>query len=190
MNVVLVHGFLDNARLMRRLAEPLGRAGHTCFAPSLKPSDGRTGLEALSLQLGEYILGTVPPAEPFAVVGFSMGAIVARHYLQRGGDQGRARLFASVGGPHHGTYSAYLYPGRGTRELRFGSAFMRELEEGLPALKRLRVVSYASPYDAMIRPVSTAWVGVGDTVVIPAWLHVGLLSDRRLHADLLRRLEA
>ena len=188
MNVVLVHGFLDSASLMRRVSEPLSRAGHSCHAPSLKPCDGRAGLEALSGQLAGFIEAAFPRGEPFAIVGFSMGALVSRHYLQAGGGAGRVRAFFSVGGPHQGTYTAYLYPGKGTRQMRFGSAFLSGLAAGSHALVDLCIVSYWSPYDAMIRPVSSAWLPVGERVRVPALLHVGMLSHPRLHADLCVRL--
>ena len=41
------------------------------------------------------------------IVGFSMGALASRHYIQRGAGKQRVRRFVSISGPHAGTLTAY-----------------------------------------------------------------------------------
>src|SRR5690349_13788574 len=81
MNVVLVHGFLDRASIMSGLVRHLAPA-HACFAPTLKPSDARGGLSPLAGQLKTFVASAFPPNARFALIGYSMGAIIGRHYLQ------------------------------------------------------------------------------------------------------------
>jgi len=81
MNVVFVHGILDSGSIFNDMIAFFEAHGITCYAPSLTPSDGRTGLENLASQLKHYIY-----CEEFdqqiTIVSFSMGALIARYYLQ------------------------------------------------------------------------------------------------------------
>jgi triacylglycerol lipase len=188
MDVLLVPGFLNGPSIMRRLAGCLSQAGHTCHLSPLRPNDGRGGLERLSAHLAAFVRDAVPATRDLVVVGFSMGALVARHYLQSGDGIGRARAFFSIAGPHRGTYSAYFYPSRGVRDMRKGSEFLRKLDRGARFIEGLPTTSYWTPFDGMVRPPSSAILPFGDNVCIPALLHSMLPFDARLHRDLTRRM--
>jgi triacylglycerol lipase len=187
MHVVLVHGFLNRGWIMRRLAARLDAEGHVCHAPSLKPCDGRHGLAQLAQALAGQIEQFVPPSEKFAIVGFSMGAIVSRYYMQELNGAGRVAAFFSVAGPHRGTWSAYFYPG-GVRQLRPKSEFLNALDSTTGRLQQIPVTCYWTPYDLMIRPLSSARWPRGEQVRIPALQHSLLVMDSRLHSDIARRL--
>jgi len=187
MHVVLVHGFLNRGWIMRRLAARLESEGYVCHAPSLRPCDARRGLPELAHALAEYVEKVVPSAEKFAIVGFSMGAIVSRYYMQELGGAKRVAAFFSVAGPHRGTRSAYLYPA-GIRQLRPKSKFLAALDATVERLNDMPVVCYWTPYDLMIRPLSSTRWSRGEHVKIPAWQHSLLVMDSRLHSDIVRRL--
>jgi triacylglycerol lipase len=154
MNVVMVHGFGDTGRLFGPLLRRLESEGHACHAPTFRPRDGGLGIPDLSGKLASLIDG-LGPGIPLALVGFSMGALVARHYLQARGGAARATAFFSIAGPHAGTYTAYGYPGIGTRQMRPHSAFLRELNAGTSCLGGLTVFTYRTPLDLMVWPGSS-----------------------------------
>lgn len=188
MNVVLVHGFADTGRLFEPLCRRLGHRGHACHAPTLHPRDARLGLTDLSGKLAAFIREAVGPDEAMALVGFSMGALVARHYLQSLAGTRRARAFFSISGPHRGTFSAYLYPGKGTRDMRPGSAFLRELDRG--SLGALPVFTYRTPLDLMVLPASTTRMVSATESVVWCPFHSMLPSDRRVMAHIADQLAA
>lgn len=190
MNIVLVHGFFDSARKMSRLACELSAAGHTCFAPPLKPSDGRSGLELLARQLDDYIGSILPRGTRLVLVGFSMGAVVCRCYLQLLGGYQRTDAFFSIAGPHGGTLMAYFYPGRGAREMRPGSSLIKKLEATADRLSGIPVVSYWCPMDTMIVPGSSARMAGADQIRLVWGIHAALPFDRRIHRDIKERLKA
>jgi triacylglycerol lipase len=189
MNVILVHGIFNRGGIMARLGRSLTEAGHTCFAPSLKPCDARTGLPVLAEQLRQFVDATLPGDSPFAVVGLSMGAIVARFYLQELNGCTRTRAFFSIAGPHAGTRLAYIYPTVGGRELRPNSAFLKRLQTTVTRLAGVPITCYWTPYDIMIRPLASTRLHGADHVRIPSPLHSLLVFDRRLHLDIACRLE-
>jgi triacylglycerol lipase len=188
MQVVLVHGFLNRGGIMGSLARALTAEGHTCFTPTLTPCDARIGLPALAEQLRAFVDSTVPDDRPFALVGLSMGAVIARYYLQELDGATRVNAFFSIAGPHAGTWLARFYPTRGIRELRPRSEFLRRLQKTVTRISHLSVTCYWTPYDIMIRPISSTLIDGAVHVRIPAPLHSMLVFDRRLHRDIAQRL--
>src|SRR5688572_27162570 len=81
--VVMVHGiFQDEWRCFGRLRRELEAQGVECICPSLKPADARNGLPALAEQLKKAIDAKWKPNDRFVLIGFSMGGLIGRHYLQ------------------------------------------------------------------------------------------------------------
>ena len=176
MNVVLVHGFGDTGRLFRKLWRYLEARGHLCHAPTLRPQDGGLGMEDLSVKLALFIRDNVARGAPVALVGFSMGAIVARHYLQALGGAVSTRAFFSIAGPHGGTLNAYLHGGAGVRQMRPGSAFLRDLAAGTSALRGLPVFTYRTPFDLMVVPSGSSRIASSSERVVWCPFHSMLPS--------------
>src|SRR5262245_56563610 len=104
--VVLVHGLGDDARTMEPLAAFLRANGfREVHAVELRPSNGDAPIEELAVQLSDAIARVRASSRSARVdlVGFSMGALVSRFYLQRLDGRTQVRRFVSISGPHHGT---------------------------------------------------------------------------------------
>jgi triacylglycerol lipase len=173
---------------MSSLSAHLSDAGHSCFSPTLTPADARSGLSSLSEQLQRYIRTSLPSADRFALVGYSMGALVCRHYLQELDGRCRVEAFFSIAGPHCGTVAAFLYPGRGAREMRPRSAFIRRLDETSERLSGLPITCYWSPMDPLIVPTRSARMKGTECIRVPLSFHPLLTFDRRIQRDIERRL--
>jgi triacylglycerol lipase len=156
--VVLVHGILEDGKAFDPLKSRLERHGIQCLVPKLKPNDGRNGLESLAADLKTDIERKFGTEERFAVVAFSMGGLVSRHYLQALGGAERCDALITVSSPHHGTKAAHVFPGKGARQMQPGSDFLRQLEETESTLGEMPVVSYRTPMDLIILPTaSSVW---------------------------------
>ena len=142
MNIVLVHGIFDNGAIFRRLVDALARAGLRCWVPALKPADGRTGIRDLAAKLHAYIDRHLGADAELALIGFSMGCIVSRHYLQVLGGVRRTKAFFAISGPHEGTLTAYLYPGQGAKDLRPGSPLLQGLKQTEDRLDAISLFTY------------------------------------------------
>jgi triacylglycerol esterase/lipase EstA (alpha/beta hydrolase family) len=112
--ILLVHGIWDSAAVMGPLKAGLERRGLTRAHAINLPRNGRLPIAELGKLLVEEAdaLARREAATHIDVVGFSMGALVARWYVQRGGGKERVRRFVSISGPHHGTLGAYALPMR------------------------------------------------------------------------------
>lgn len=152
--VVLVHGIDGSADDMSRLARALRADGREVFTPSLTPNNGRAPLEELSAQLETYI-ETHLPNRQFDLIGYSMGGLVTRHYLQCRNEKNRVLHFISLSAPHHGTVTAYLRRGPGSRQMRPGSEFLKTLNKETPDRGKVPSICFWTPTDLIIVPANS-----------------------------------
>ena len=143
----------------------------------------------MAKQLRAAINEEFGPEVPFSMVAFSMGGLVSRHYLQNLGGAGRCRGFHSIATPHNGTYTAYLYPGIGTKQMRPDSSFLTALNENDTVFDTIPTTSYRTPFDGVIIPSRNSTWDKAENITINSFLHPSLLWRKGLHADLLKRLE-
>jgi triacylglycerol lipase len=184
---VLLHGIDDTSDLFSRLRPFLEKHGREVHAPDLVPNNGTAGLEALAQQIAAYIDETLPNRR-VDLVGFSMGGIVARYYVQRLGGLRRVNHLITVASPHRGTWTAYLRRNPGGRQMRPGSAFLRDLSQDLGNLKILSFTSIWSPFDLMIIPATSSVVREAQSITVPVVAHALMMRDRRVLAQVERAL--
>lgn len=189
-HAVLVHGIWQHeGRCFGLLRRDLEKRGVTCLVPSLKPADGREGIGTLALQLRKEIDKAFGKEQSFVLVGFSMGGLVSRVYLQDLDGARRCESLITISSPHHGTGMAHLHYGRGAAEMRPGSVFLSELERGQDRLGDLPIVSYRTPYDAVIVPSESSVWELAENIEIPCPLHPLMTASRKVRHDILRRFE-
>lgn len=189
MNVVLVHGIFDNGAMFQRLVAQLDAQGHRCWVPKLRPIDGRRGIHDLACKLKQYVDEQLGPDEPFALVGFSMGCIVSRQYLQVLEGARRVPAFFAISGPHGGTLLAYLYFGKGARDMRPGSALLTHLKTTEDRLSQVALHVYWTSLDLTILPArSCDWRLAADRLNSQALLHRFMPADRKVCADIVQRM--
>jgi len=179
--VLIVHGIWDSRARMRALEHGLIARGfaHT-RAFDMKPNDGRATIPALAEQAkraAEALLGE--HGGPIDLVGFSMGALVSRYYLQRLGGRAYVRRFISISGPHKGTLSAYALPLPGLCDMRPGSALIRELEADADGFGGVEVHCLYTPYNLMIVPATSSVLpGAKSVQRIGLPIHRMMITDR------------
>jgi triacylglycerol lipase len=177
--VLLVHGIWDTGKKLDVLARSLEAAG---IAPvrtvDLVPNDGSAPIADLARIV--ETAASAYDAPRIDVVGFSMGALVSRYFIQRLSGKARVRRFVSIAGPHAGTALASLMPGRGVRDMRRASALLDELARDPDPWGDVEVHTIWTPYDLMIRPTSSSQLprSKSDTR-IPAAMHRWLVTDAR-----------
>jgi len=178
--VILLHGLGDTVAVFEHMQAHLQRAGLCVHAFNLVPNNGRAPLPELADQLDGYIRATFGSAEPVDLVGFSMGGLVSRYYLQRMGGIERVRRFVTIGTPHHGTWSAYVLSSPGVRNMRPGSAFLRDLNQDMEMLEGVLLASIWTPFDLMIVPATSSRVRVGRSISVRTLVHPLLVRDPRV----------
>ncbi|MFZ2451243.1 MAG: alpha/beta fold hydrolase [Methylovulum miyakonense] len=185
MIFVLVHGINDTSRKFKTMQAAFEGEGHTCIVPSLAPKNGSKGLEFLARQLSDMINAEVGVDTPFCLVGFSMGGLISRYYLQEMGGHKKASHFFSISAPHHGSVLAYLSGNLGAKQMRPNSDFLQSLWQSSARLQNVACYSYWTPFDLMILPAaSSVWAKAGN-IKVYALCHPLMVTDRRVIADIL-----
>lgn len=177
--VVLIHGLDDTAAKFQALKPFLARQGWAVHDLTLTPSNGSVGLEHLAQQVFHYIEATFAPDQPIDLVGFSMGGIVSRYYVQRLGGLQRTHRLVTIASPHNGTWVAYLRPNIGAAQMRRQSAFLSELNRDVERLNQINVTSIWTPYDLMIVPAQSSQLPIGKEIQLPVLNHSWMVYDPR-----------
>ncbi len=189
--LVLVHGLLDTPAVFRGLIRELGGGRQPLLIPDLPLRLGRTSIPEAAALLGSHIEAAFGTQDPLDLLGFSMGGVIARSWIQLLGGHRRTRRFLSVGSPQQGTLTALPWPGRifsGIADLRWGSALLQRLNGDLDPLRRIECHSFYSALDLVVLPGWSAVLPVGARTMLPVLTHPQLLRDRAALAPLAREL--
>lgn len=174
--VLLVHGIINSAKSMRWMSRRLQARGWEVYAISITPNDASVPFEAMARQLEAFVAANFPPDEKFDLVGFSMGGLVCRYYIQKLGGYARIRRFVTISTPNHGTVWACLSGSAGIREMRPGSEMLRELNADAGKLASLHYTSIYTPLDLTIVPAASSRMTVARNVI--SWIPLHALMIR------------
>ncbi|MFN7629686.1 MAG: esterase/lipase family protein [Cyanobacteriota bacterium] len=178
--LVLVHGMLDTSSVFDSLRRELAGRREPLLIPDLPLRLGRTSVQAAAELLGRSIELAFGTDQPLDLLGFSMGGVIARYWIQLLGGHRRTRRFLSVGSPQQGTVTAQPWPGwlfGGIADLKRGSALLEGLNGDLDQLSRIECHSYYSPLDLVVLPGWRAVLPVGAVSMLPVPTHPQLLRD-------------
>jgi pimeloyl-ACP methyl ester carboxylesterase len=115
-----VHGLLDSPAVFNALKRCLGDQRQPLLIPELPLRFGLTPISEAAELLGSHIEAAFGLEQPIDLLGFSIGGVIARTWIQLLGGQRRTRRFTSVGSPQQGTLTAQPWPGRLLQLLRCG----------------------------------------------------------------------
>lgn len=177
--ILLIHGITDTSSKMRKIASHLDDRGWHVHKIDLTPNNGDSRLEILAEQVADLISRTFAPHQPIDIVGFSMGGLVARYYVQRLGGIDRVQRFITLSSPHRGTLAAYFCERPGCVQMRPDSKFVRDLERDAHVLNQLNFTSIWTPFDLIILPPSSSQLGIGTEIMFPVAAHPLMVFDRR-----------
>jgi triacylglycerol lipase len=176
--VVLVHGIFSTGGDMERLARHLRSQAREVFQPTLTPNSGHAPIEDLAQQFARYIECELHDRR-FDLIGFSMGGLIARYYLQRLGGIGKVGRFVTMAAPHHGTHAARLARLPGWVQMRPGSDFLCDLASDADVLRRVPFTSFFTPLDAIIVPASSSEMPQARNVRMWAAMHPSFILEKR-----------
>ena len=189
--LVLVHGLWDTPRLFRRLQQSLGERRAPLLIPHLPHGLGATPIRDLADQLGSHIEAAFGPDTPIDLLGFSMGGLIGRTWIQLGGGHRRTRRFISVGSPQQGTLTAQPWPRwllAGIADMKLGSPLLRALDRHAHLLDGLECHSLYTPTDVTVCPGWRAVLPKGPRQALPVLTHQQLMGDPAALAALVSEL--
>lgn len=177
--VLFVHGIDDTAAIFDPMRSELEHHGFKTYAITMTPPGGEVELQLLAGQLEQFVLQNLAD-QTFDLVGFSMGGLVGRYYLQRMGGLTKVRRFITLSSPHNGTASAFLCNRPGCVQLRPGSSFLTDLNRDAAMLSAVGFTSVYTPTDLMIVPASSSQLPSARTLQVLVPFHGWVVRDRRI----------
>jgi triacylglycerol lipase len=179
--VLLVHGIYDTVAKFKRLSAYLDQSGWSVHSLNLKPNDGSASLNELAKQVADYVDRNFETGQVIDLLGFSMGGLVTRYYLQRLGGIERVERYITISAPNNGTLTAYPLSLPGIIQMRMNSPFLQDLnQDHYKYLTQLKVTNLWTPYDLMILPAHSSKMGIGREISVPVAVHAWMVSDRRV----------
>ena len=176
--LVLVHGLWDTPRLFRRLQQQLDGRRQPLLIPHLPHRLGTRSLEELACLLSSRIEAAFGPDDAIDLLGFSMGGVVARTWIQLMGGHRRTRRFLSVGSPQQGTLLAQPLPPQwlaGIADMKLGSALLQRLNSDPHVLQGIDCSSWFCSVDLMVVPGWRAVLPLGRQIRLPVLTHKQLI---------------
>ncbi|WP_255011628.1 triacylglycerol lipase [Cyanobium sp. Cruz-8D1] len=176
--LVLVHGLFDTPRVFERLERRLAGRREPLLLPALPLRFGIAPIQTSAQRLADHIEAAFGGSETVDILGFSMGGVIARTWIQLMGGHARTRRFLSLGSPQQGTLTAQPWPRlllAGVADLKLGSALLRQLNADLTPLQGIDCSSYGTATDLMVLPGWHGVLPIGPRRMLPVWSHQQLL---------------
>jgi len=175
--VVLVHGIWNTAAIFTPLKTYLTQNGWSVHALSMIPNSGDAPIETLAKQVATFVDATLGPQQPFHLIGFSMGGLISRYYLQRLGGLARVKKFIAICAPHNGTLLALGSDRTGVKQMRPHSPFLTDLNQDIHCLNTIQTFSFWTPFDLLILPPWHAQLSCGSAACLNISTHNNMIRD-------------
>jgi hypothetical protein len=185
--VLLVHGYLCNRGVWWPLKRWLEAHGHVVYSVDLEPVFGDIDrfADIVGRRVEEIAAATGGKVQ---VIAASMGGLAARAYLCKHDGAHVARVI-TLCSPHHGSRHAWFVPGVDARQMRPGSAWLRDLAGAEAGALAVPVVSIYSCHDNMVSPVSSSRLEGARNVALPGVGHLSMALSRRVRRVLAEHLD-
>ena len=178
--IILIHGLWNTSSIFSSITSKLDDIGIDYFAPTLEHSYGMTSIIDLTNILNELILEKYGFKKELDILGFSMGGIIGRYWIQKFNGYKRTRRLLSIGSPQKGTLMAQLvprYPFRGISEMKINSNFLRELENNDFLLADIDCINFFTYWDLMVFPSWWTNLNLGKKISVKVYKHRNLVRD-------------
>ncbi len=186
--VLLIHGYQCNRAAWWWLQARLARTGLQVATLDLEPMFA--DIDSYVPQVAQNIeaLCAATGAARIALVGHSMGGLVARAYLRRHG-VGRVAKLITLGSPHHGSELAHLAMGLNGAQMRPGSAWLAALNApGAVPLPDDSVAIY-SCHDNYVMPQDSARLEGASNVPLAGIGHLAMVFSGEIERLLIAELK-
>ena len=178
--IILIHGLWNNSSIFSSITSKLDEIGVDYFAPTLDHSYGITSIIDLTNILNKLILEKYGLEKEIDILGFSMGGIIGRYWLQKFNGYKRTRRFISIGSPHKGTLIAQFvpkFPFRAISEMKIKSKFLRGLAKNDFLLKDIECISFFTYWDLMVFPGWWTNLNFGEKISVKVYKHRNLVRN-------------
>ena len=189
--IILIHGLWNTSSIFSFITSKLDEQGLDYFAPTLNHYFGMTSIVELTNLMDQLILERYGLQQEIDVLGFSMGGVIGRYWINKFNGYKRTKRFITIGSPHNGTLTSQLvpkYPFRGISEMKINSSLLRDLANYDYFLNDIDCISFFTYWDLMVFPGWRANLNVGEKISLNIFKHRNLVTNPAAVERIIERL--
>ena len=189
--IILIHGLWNTSSIFSLISTKLDEKEVEYFAPTLNHAFGMTSIVELTNLMDQLILEKYGLQQEIDVLGFSMGGIIGRYWINKFNGYKRTKRFITIGSPHNGTLASQLvpkYPFRGISEMKINSSLLRDLAKYDYFLNDIECISFFTFWDLMVFPGWRAHLNVGEKISLKILKHRNLVRNPAAVERILERI--
>lgn len=184
--ILFVHGFLRSASdwdtMIERFEEDGWPASHlNAYTYDTAKSNKKSAKEDVEPHVEELLKDT--GASKVDIVAHSMGSLNTRWYIKFLGGEAKVDDWVSLGGPNHGTSTANFCFTISCFEMRIGSRFLEELNEGDETPGAVNYGTWWSPCDEFIVPQESVILEGATNTKTKCISHLDLMEDETVYTE-------
>ncbi len=189
--IILIHGLWNTSRIFSFISSKLDEKEVEYFAPTLNHAFGMTSIVELANLMDQLIVEKYGLEQEIDILGFSMGGIIGRYWINKLNGHKRTKRFMTIGSPHNGTLTSQLvpkYPFRGISEMKINSSLLRDLAKYDYYLNDIDCISFFTFWDLMVFPGWRAHLNVGEKIPLKILKHRNLVRNPAAVERIIERL--
>ena len=189
--IILIHGLWNTSRIFSFISSKLDEKEVEYFAPTLNHAFGMTSIVELANLIDQLIVEKYGLEQEIDILGFSMGGIIGRYWINKFNGYKRTKRFITIGSPHNGTLASQLvpkYPFRGISEMKINRSLLRDLAKYDYFLNDIECISFFTFWDLMVFPGWRAHLNVGEKISLKILKHRNLVRNPAAVERILERI--
>ena len=189
--IILIHGLWNTSSIFSLISSKLDEKEVEYFAPTLNHAFGMTSIVELTNLIDQLIVEKYGLEQEIDILGFSMGGIIGRYWINKFNGYKRTKRFITIGSPHNGTLTSQLvpkYPFRGISEMKINSSLLRDLANYDYFLNDIDCISFFTYWDLMVFPGWRANLNVGEKISLNIFKHRNLVRNPEAVERIIERL--
>ena len=183
--IVFVHGWNSSGSVWNTMISRFQADGWTSaqlnnWSYNTRQSNATTASE-IRTKVDQILAAT--GAAKVDVITHSMGGLSSRYYVKNLAVDAKVDEWVSLGGPNHGTDTAYWCTPTSCVEMRPGSAFLTALNSGDETPGAVSYGTWWSPCDNVINPDSSVALSGARNTKTACVSHSGLYEDATIYSQ-------
>jgi triacylglycerol lipase len=183
--ILFVHGYLESSSLWKTMISRFEKDGYSkSFLSAYSYNTSQSNkIDAEEVKSRVESLLKTTKASKVDIIAHSMGSLNSRWYIKFLGGESKVDDWVSLGGPNHGTETANFCFSTSCVEMRVGSTFLKELNEGDETPGTVNYGTWWSPCDEIINPDSSVALAGATNTETACISHTALTTDETVYTQ-------